>query len=136
RLDLRDGSDVVLTDTVGFVQKLPHGLIEAFKSTLEESAKADLLVHVADASHAEAEAHLGAVREVLEEVGADEVPEQFFLNKPAGAARAPFGALPRRIRTELGQEPIVVSAHSGEGLDDLVDRIQRRLPGQRVRISG
>src|SRR5690606_22170484 len=71
RLPLDDGREVVLTDTVGFVRKLPHGLVEAFKSTLEESVRADLLLHVIDASHPEAEAHIVAVQEVLAEIGAD-----------------------------------------------------------------
>jgi GTPase len=135
RLDLQDGSDVVLTDTVGFVQKLPHGLIEAFKSTLEQSAKADLLVHVVDASHPEAEAHIVAVREVLDEVGADQVPEQLVLNKVDQADGDTVHALARRVQTELGSDPILVSAWTGEGVDDLVERIQVRLPGRRRRVT-
>jgi GTPase len=135
RLDLQDGSDVVLTDTVGFVQKLPHGLIEAFKSTLEESANADLLIHVVDASHAEAEAHIVAVREVLDEIGADQVAEQIVLNKIDQADQPTVDALARRIQIELGADPILVSAWTGEGIDDLVDRIQNRLPGRRLRVT-
>jgi GTPase len=136
RLELGEGGrDVVLTDTVGFVRKLPHGLVEAFKSTLEESADADLLLHVVDASHPEAEAQIVAVREVLEEIGAGEVPEQIVLNKADVADRASVDALARRIGTELGQEPVVVSAATGEGLDDLRERLQHRLPGRRLRIS-
>jgi GTP-binding protein HflX len=135
RLDLQDGSDVVLTDTVGFVQKLPHGLIEAFKSTLEESATADLLVHVVDASHAEAEHHVVAVREVLEEIGADQVPEQLVLNKVDQADPPSVAALARRVQVELGADPILVSAWTGEGIDDLTERIQLRLPGRRVRVT-
>jgi GTPase len=135
QLDLEDGSDVVLTDTVGFVQKLPHGLVEAFKSTLEESASADLLVHVVDASHPEAEAHIVAVREVLEEIGADRVPEQLVLNKIDQADRATVDALARRVQVELGADPVAVSAWTGEGVDDLVERIRLRLPGRRVRVT-
>ncbi|MTV24029.1 GTPase HflX [Nitriliruptoraceae bacterium ZYF776] len=135
RLEMIDGSDAVLTDTVGFVQKLPHGLVEAFKSTLEESANADLLLHVVDASHPEAEAHIVAVREVLEEIGADEVPEQLVLNKVDAADPATVDALARRLQVELGADPITVSAVTGEGVDDLVERIRLRLPGQRLRIT-
>ncbi|MEX0834668.1 MAG: GTPase HflX, partial [Nitriliruptor sp.] len=135
QLDLQDGSDVVLTDTVGFVQKLPHGLVEAFKSTLEETAKADLLIHVVDASHPEAEAHIVAVREVLEEIGADQVPEQIVLNKIDQADQATVDALSRRLQIELGAEPVAVSAQTGEGVDDLIERIQLRLPGRRVRVT-
>ncbi len=136
RLELDEGGrDVVLTDTVGFVAKLPHGLVEAFKSTLEESADADLLLHVVDASHPEAEAQIVAVREVLEEIGADAVPEQIVLNKADLADRADVDALARRLRTELGSEPVVVSAVTGEGIEDLRERLRYRLPGRRLRIS-
>jgi GTPase len=136
RLPLDDGREVVLTDTVGFVRKLPHGLVEAFKSTLEESARADLLVHVVDASHPEAEAHIVAVHEVLEEIGADRVPEQLVLNKIDAADPADVDALARRVKAELDADPVLVSARTGEGIDDLIERITLRLPRQRVRIAG
>ncbi|MFA9431195.1 GTPase HflX [Egicoccus sp. AB-alg2] len=135
RLPLEDGRDIVLTDTVGFVRKLPHGLVEAFKSTLEESASADLLLHVVDASHPEAEAHVVAVHEVLEEIGADRVPEQLVLNKIDRADPATVEALARRVQVELNADPVLVSAHTGAGIDELVERIRLRIPGQRLRIS-
>ena len=136
RLELDEGGrDVVLTDTVGFVRKLPHGLVEAFKSTLEESTDADLLLHVVDASHPEAEAQIVAVHEVLEEIGADQLPEQLVLNKADAADRATVDALARRVHAELGAEPVVVSARTGEGIEDLVERIRVTLPGRRLRIS-
>jgi len=135
RLSLDDGRDVVLTDTVGFVRKLPHGLVEAFKSTLEESASSDLLLHVVDASHPEAEAHIVAVHEVLEEIGADAVPEQIVLNKVDQADPATVEALARRVQVELDTDPVLVSAHTGVGIADLVERIRLRIPGQRLRIS-
>ncbi|MEX2626086.1 MAG: hypothetical protein WD225_04335, partial [Ilumatobacteraceae bacterium] len=122
-------------DTVGFVRKLPHGLVEAFKSTLEESANADLLVHVVDASHPEAESHIVAVHEVLEEIGADAVPEQLVLNKIDRADPATVEALARRVQVELGADPVLVSAHTGAGLEELIERIRVRIPGQRLRIT-
>lgn len=135
RLELADGRDVVITDTVGFIRKLPHGLVEAFKSTLEESARADLLLHVVDASHPEAEAHIVAVREVLSDIGADEVPEQIVLNKADLADPRDAAALARRVLEETGTEPVLVSAVTGEGVDELVERVRLRLPGSRIRIT-
>jgi GTP-binding protein HflX len=136
RLETSDGRDVVVTDTVGFIRKLPHGLVEAFLSTLEESARADLLLHVVDASHPEAEAHIVAVREVLEEIGADRIPEQLVLNKVDAADPRDVQALARRVVGDGGSEPVLVSAVTGEGLDDLVERIQLRLPGRRIEVRG
>ena len=135
RLPLGDGVDAVATDTVGFVRKLPHGLVEAFKSTLEESTKADLLLHVVDASHPEAEAQILAVHSVLEEIAADRVPEQLVLNKVDQADGPSVEALARRLQTELDAEPVLVSALTGEGIDELVQRIALRLPGRRMRIE-
>ncbi len=81
RLSLPGGEPVLFTDTVGFVRQLPHGLIESFKSTLEVAAEADLLVHVVDASSAHPDHQITAVREVLAEIGADQVPEFIVFNK-------------------------------------------------------
>jgi len=81
RIDLPDGQPLLLTDTVGFVRKLPHGLIESFKSTLEVAAEADLLVHVVDASAQFPEHQITAVHEVLDEIGAGNVPELIVFNK-------------------------------------------------------
>jgi GTPase len=136
RLPLEEGRQIVLTDTVGFVRKLPHGLVEAFTSTLEQSASADLLLHVVDASHPEAEAHIVAVHEVLEEIGADRVPEQLVLNKIDVADPAVVDALARRLKAELDADPVLVSAATGAGADDLIERITLRLPRQRVRVAG
>ncbi len=135
RLSIHDGRDVLLSDTVGFVRKLPHGLVEAFKSTLEESTRADLLVHVVDASHPEAEAQVLAVREVLEEIGADKLPEQLVLNKADAADHAGTEALARRLGDHFGHEPIIVSAHTGQGIDRLIEALADRLPGARMVIA-
>jgi GTP-binding protein HflX len=121
RLELPGGEGVLLTDTVGFITKLPHGLVEAFKSTLELVAEADLLVHVVDASSVDPDAHIGAVRSVLAEIGADEVPELIAFNKAdldADGAR-------RAVRTHPGS--VAISARTGEGIDDLLHAVGDRL---------
>ena len=81
RLDLPGGEPVLMTDTVGFITKLPHGLVEAFKSTLELVAEADLLVHVVDAAGPDPDAQIAAVGEVLHEIGASAVPQLLAFNK-------------------------------------------------------
>ncbi|MFW5933264.1 MAG: GTPase HflX, partial [Actinomycetota bacterium] len=136
QLPLEDGRHIVLTDTVGFINKLPHGLVEAFTSTLEESTRAELLLHVVDAAHPEAESQILAVHEVLEEIGADQQPEQLVLNKIDRVDRASLDALARRVRAEFGADPVLVSAHTGQGLEQLIERIGQRLPNTRYRVSG
>src|SRR6185369_10663649 len=81
RLHLPTNQDVLLTDTVGFIRKLPHGLVEAFKATLEEVVQADLLLHVVDVSHPQAEDQIAAVNAVLEEIGAAQKPTLMISNK-------------------------------------------------------
>lgn len=80
-LELPDGKEILLTDTVGFIRKLPHHLIEAFKSTLEEAAYADLLIHVVDATHPDAERHMEVVMETLESLDAVNKPMMTVFNK-------------------------------------------------------
>ncbi len=122
RFDLPGGQTVLATDTVGFVRKLPHNLVEAFKSTLEVVVDADLLVHVVDVSHPDPAAQYAAVREVLGEIGAQDVPELLVANKadladPAEIAEKLEG-LPDR-----GRGVVVVSARTGEGIDDLANAL-------------
>ncbi len=91
RLRLPTNQNVLLSDTVGFIRKLPHGLVEAFKATLEEVVEAELLVHVVDASHVNAEQQIQAVDQVLSEIGASQKPTLMVFNKvdrEAGAAMA------------------------------------------------
>ncbi|HEX2192438.1 MAG TPA: GTPase HflX, partial [Acidimicrobiales bacterium] len=108
RLDLPGGERVLLTDTVGFVRKLPHQLVEAFRSTLEEVAEADLLLHVVDASAADPQSQIDAVRTVLAEIGADHVPELLALNK----ADVLNGQLPLRSGTQpAGELKRVIDRH-------------------------
>lgn len=135
RFTLSDGRQAVLTDTVGFVRKLPHGLVEAFASTLEESLSADLLLHVVDASHPEAEAQIVAVHQVLEEVGAERRPQLVVLNKADLAQPERTEALERRITQATGNPPVLVSAISGEGLDALTQAITDVLPNLRVTVT-
>jgi GTP-binding protein HflX len=116
------GRDYLLTDTVGFIEKLPHQLVEAFKATLEETTLADLIVHVVDASETEERRMLDmhAVDEVLEEIGAGEKPRLLVLNK------ADLLTDDERHEVELAhQDAVVVSAIAGDGLDDLRDLIER-----------
>jgi len=131
RLSLGDGRTIALSDTVGFVRKLPHGLVEAFRSTLEETADAALLLHVVDAAHPEALAQLDAVREVLVEIGADAVREVVVLNQVDRVDRATLDDLERAVRDQRHADPVRVSALTGEGLEALVARIARELPDPR-----
>jgi GTP-binding protein HflX len=116
------GRDYLLTDTVGFIEKLPHQLVEAFKATLEETTLADLILHVVDASEPEERRMLDmhAVDEVLEEIGAGEKPRLLVLNK------ADLLTDDERHEVELAhQDAVLVSAISGDGLDDLREGIER-----------
>jgi GTP-binding protein HflX len=121
RLALPGGEPVLLTDTVGFVRQLPHGLVEAFKSTLELVAEADLLIHVVDASAAQPEAQIDAVRAVLAEIGADRVPELLVFNK---ADRAEDEAA-RLVKDHPGS--VAISAVTGQGIEGLLIASSDRL---------
>jgi len=116
RLELPGGERVLVTDTVGFVRKLPHQLVEAFRSTLEEVAEADLLLHVVDASSPDPEAHIDAVRTVLTELGADHVPELIAFNKTDRVDDR--SVVDRLLDRHTGSVP--VSAHTGDGVDGLL----------------
>jgi GTP-binding protein HflX len=121
RLALPGGETVLLSDTVGFVRKLPHQLVEAFTSTLEVVAEADLLVHVVDASAHDPEGQMAAVREVLVEIGAGDVPQLLCVNK---ADKDPDQA--RRLAA-AHEGAVITSAATGDGIDDLVKAIGDRL---------
>jgi GTPase len=120
RLELPGGEPVLVSDTVGFVRKLPHQLVQAFRSTLEVVAESDLLVHVVDASAADPDQQVDAVRTVLEEIGADRVPELVVFNK---SDRAP-GA-DRLVADHPGS--LAVSALTGAGVDQLLAAVGDRL---------
>ena len=124
RAESADGRVYTLTDTVGFVRNLPHELIEAFRSTLEEVAGADLVLHVVDAAHPDPLGQVAAVRAVLADIpGALEVPELIVLNKVDLVDAVALAAL----RTRL-PGAIEVSARSGEGIEEMRSRIEAMLP--------
>ena len=121
RLALPGGEPVLVTDTVGFIRQLPHGLIESFKSTLEVAAEADLLVHVVDGSATHPEEQMTAVREVLAEIGADQVPEFIVFNK--ADKLEDFGAQ----LVEAHHGAVAVSALKNQGLDVLLRKLADRM---------
>jgi len=122
RLALPGGEPVLLTDTVGFVRRLPHGLVESFKSTLEVATRADHLVHVVDASAVDPQGEIDAVRAVLAEIDAEQVPELLAFNK---ADLAPLEAK-QLVADHPGS--VAISATTGEGIDDFL-----RIVGDRLR---
>jgi GTP-binding protein HflX len=125
-----DGREYTLTDTVGFVRQLPHQLVEAFRSTLEEVADADLVLHVVDGSHPDPEGQLAAVREVLADVGARQVPELVVVNKCDAADPV---VIDRLLRRE--SHAVAVSARTGEGIAELAERVAQLLPRPDVELE-
>jgi GTP-binding protein HflX len=130
RATTSDGRVYTLSDTVGFVRHLPHQIVEAFRSTLEEVAEADLVVHVVDGAHPDPEEQVRAVREVLAEVGADRLPELLVINKIDAADE---GTL-LRLKREW-PDAAFVSARAGRGVKDLRAAIEARLPRPAVELS-
>lgn len=132
-LDLGPGYQATLTDTVGFVRRLPHGLVESFRATLSEVAQADLLLHVRDASDPLTEAHRDAVQSVLSEIGAGAIPEiQVFNKADLLPADARAGIAPR-IETEGG---LLVSALEEEGLGRILDEVRTRISREWIEVEG
>jgi GTP-binding protein HflX len=130
RTETPDGRVYTLADTVGFVRHLPHQLVEAFRSTLEEVSDADLILHVVDGSDPAPEAQLAAVREVFVEVGAQDIPEIVVVNK---ADLADPLVLARLLRRE--KHAVVVSARTGQGIDELLVLLERDLPRPAVEVD-
>ncbi|MFD1859973.1 GTPase HflX [Aeromicrobium camelliae] len=130
RTQTPDGRIYTLSDTVGFVRHLPHQLVEAFRSTLEEVADADLVVHVVDGSHVDPLGQIAAVREVFAEIGASKVPEIVAINKADVAD-------PDTVKQIVAKEPhaVVVSARTGEGIDELLNAIESELPQPAVPVD-
>lgn len=126
----KDGRIYTLSDTVGFVRHLPHELIDAFKSTLEEVSGADLIVHVVDGSHQDPLGQIKAVRQVVTEIGGSKIPEIIALNKADIAD-------PEVIRLVMREEPDAypVSVHTGAGIAELVAAIESSLPRPKVEVS-
>jgi GTP-binding protein HflX len=134
QLDLPGGETLLVTDTVGFVRKLPHQVVEAFRSTLEVVGESDLLVHVVDGSAPDFEGQVDAVRTVLAEIGADGLPELLVVNK-ADAVAAPAGHGGEEARRLLAAHAgsVMVSARTGQGIDELLVAMADRLRvGDRV----
>ncbi len=129
RVTTRDGREFTLSDTVGFVRHLPHQLVEAFRSTLEEVAQADLVLHVVDGAHPDPEEQVRAVREVLAEVGAERIPELLVVNKVDAAAQETL----LRLKHDW-PDAVFVSASSGVGLDELREAIEARLPRPAIEL--
>lgn len=130
RAETEDGRIYTLADTVGFVRSLPHQLVEAFRSTLEEVRDADLLLHVVDGSHPDPEGQISAVRAVLADVGGDDIKEIIVINK---ADIADPEVLARLRRHE--KHAIAVSARTGEGIDALRELIARELPKPEIEVE-
>ncbi len=130
RTTTTDGRVYTMSDTVGFVRHLPHQLIEAFRSTLEEVADSDLILHVVDGSHPDPEGQLSAVREVFAEIDAGKVPELVVINKADAAD-------PLVVQRLLTREPhsVVVSARTGEGIADALATIEAELPRPGVEFA-
>jgi GTP-binding protein HflX len=128
---LERGTEVLLSDTVGFVRDLPHGLVASFKATLEEAVHADLLLHVLDVGHPHADQQYASVHEVLKEIGADGKPELLLLNKidtPEGEHNFPTW------RT-LHPGAIPISAKNGKGIDQLLEAVYQHVRGQQVDVT-
>ncbi|MEV7571035.1 GTPase HflX [Streptomyces tanashiensis] len=130
RAETPTGRIYTLADTVGFVRHLPHHLVEAFRSTMEEVAESDLILHVVDGSHPAPEEQLAAVREVFRDVGAVNVPEIVVVNKADAADPL---VLQRLLRME--KHSIVVSARSGQGIEELLALIDSELPRPEVELE-
>lgn len=125
-LELPDGRSIMLVDTVGFVRRLPHHLVEAFKSTLEETVQADLLLNVCDISNGEADSQTEVTRELLESLGADKIPMLNVLNK----CDLIEGSLP--ICTD---DCVLISAKTGAGIEEMLKKIAKMLAPTQIRIN-
>lgn len=124
---LDTNQEFILIDTVGFVSKLPHSLIRAFKATLEEVAYADLLLHVVDASYPDHDFHINVTNSVLKEIGAGEKDKLLIYNKTDIAQEI---SLPHN-----GEEILYISATRGDNIDKLIERIKEKLFSDRIRVS-
>jgi GTPase len=127
RLRLPTNQNILLTDTVGFIKKLPHGLVEAFKATLEEVVQADLLLHVVDISHPQADEQIAAVNSVLNEIGAGDKPTMMVFNKVDQLN----GGNPLTRLHELYPNSVAISAKTGAGVKELLSEISTQIRPER-----
>lgn len=121
--------EVLLTDTVGFIRKLPHHLVEAFKSTLEEVCCADILIHVVDASNPQMEVQMGVVYETLHQLGADDRPVITVFNKQDLLAE------PKSFRDHHAELCVAASARTGQGMEEIKAGIEQILRSQKIYIE-
>ena len=124
KIQLPSGRGATLSDTVGFVSKLPHELVEAFRSTLEEVARATLILHVADSSSPDLPAQIEAVRMVLGEIGAGAVPEVLALNKADRLSEVERA----RVLARFDGDAVAISALTGDGLQELLEKVEGAIP--------
>ncbi|NLD19753.1 MAG: GTPase HflX [Clostridiales bacterium] len=124
KITLEQGSEFILIDTVGFVSKLPHSLVEAFKSTLEEVKYADLLIHIVDSSYENYDFHIGVTNKVIEQIGAGSKGRLMVYNKIDIAS-----SLPEHVSTG---DAVYLSAKTGENMNILLEKIKEKIFGSRV----
>ncbi len=137
-VELPSGDTVLVTDTVGFIRKLPHDLVASFRATLEEAHQADVLLHVIDASHPGWEEHVQVVEEVLEEMELHDRPQLLVFNKVDRLTHAEEEAMRERVKLRFGRPVVFTSAHEARGVDELLESLQAavraRRPEVRLRI--
>lgn len=127
KITLEQGSEFILIDTVGFVSRLPHSLVEAFKSTLEEVRYADLLIHVVDSSYENRDFYMEVTNKVIEQIGAGDKDQIVAYNKMDIAKSVPLDV--------SGHEAVYLSAKTGENINVLVEKIQEKIFGGRVEMT-
>ena len=127
-LTLEDNRKIILIDTVGFIRKLPHHLVEAFKSTLEETVTADFLIHVIDASNPQYSAHIEVVDRVLADLGAVSKPTIGVYNKSDACTETP-------VFNRQYEDNVFISAKNGSGIDELMKAIEETAPGKKKEIK-
>jgi GTPase len=130
KLELPGKRTVVVADTVGFVRRLPHGLVESFRSTLAEASQADLLLHLVDGTDQDLPGQIAAVRELLAEIGASEIPELLVINKSDS-----LNAGQRQRIQNLFPEAVMISALNGDGLEQLLESVAESLTRHLVVLS-
>lgn len=126
KLTLPQGQQIMLVDTVGLVRRLPHQLVDAFRSTLEEAAWADVILNVCDASSEECAEHIQVTMDLLKDLGCSEKPIINVLNKCDKAADFDF---------DFYEDSVKISALTGEGIENLLERIEKSLPQNRKRVK-
>ena len=127
KITLEQGSEFILIDTVGFVSRLPHSLVEAFKSTLEEVRYADLLIHVVDSSYENRDFYMEVTNKVIEQIGAGDKDQIVAYNKMDIAKSVPLDV--------SGHEAVYLSAKTGENINVLVEKIREKIFGGRVEMT-